>query len=519
MRCLALFLLSSFLGFCSFSQSNNLISTHPFFRDNLMFLYSKNSHFIPSILPVVESVYYSHYPLVEYVDLDSIRIKKPFFKRTFSKHLVELQKDDYHLSISPVGELNLGTDFLAADKQLLFQNTRGILVEGDLFRNFSFATSFYENQAVFSSYEKEFISSHGEFYTSNLGYTQQNGMIPGAARTKPFKENGYDYAFAIGNFIYRPSNKLSIIAGNNQQFIGNGYRSMLLSDNNYGTPYLRLDYKLNSKWSVNVIRSRYMNLIRKKIYTTVEGYYQPKGFSAHYISFQPNEHMAISFFEGSMWSMGDSLKTKALNPSYFIPIPFVASLFNSKKSYSIFGLNANFNFFKKYLVYGQFVVGQFKNQFALQLGARAYNFLGLTNIMLQVEWNKSSNTMYIAQNPRLSYTNYNLPVAHISGTGFSEFLCRLNWSWKKLYIDLRSSNFILSKYNQASLLPVLNSTLPKNGLVFNQQMEVGLKFNKKLNLSVFSSVLWRREMMEITNSNLVFHLGIRTGLFNQPNDY
>ena len=50
-------------------------------------------------------------------------------------------------------------------------------------------------------------------------------------------------------------------------------------------------------------------------------------------------------------------------------------------------------------------------------------------------------------------------------------------------------------------------------------MEVGLKFNKKLNLSVFSSVLWRREMMEITNSNLAFHLGIRTGLLNQPNDY
>lgn len=519
MRGIVFILLSSFLGFSSFTQNNNLISTHPFFRDNLMFLYSNNSHAIPSMLPALESVYYSEHPYVEFVVIDSFIRKKPLFKRTFSKHLVDIKKDDYHLSISPVGELSIGNDVFDAGNQLLFQNTRGLYVEGDLFRNFSFSTSFYENQAVFSSYEKEFISTHGEFYTSNLGYTQQNGMVPGAARTKPFKANGFDYAFAIGNFVYRPTNNFSIIAGNNQQFIGNGYRSMLLSDNNYGTPYLRLDYNLNSKWSFNMIRSRNMNLIRKKAYTTVEAYYQPKGFSAHYISFKPNENMAFSFFEGSMWAMGDSLKTQAVNPSYFIPIPLMAALFNNGKTYSIFGLNANFNFFKKYLLYGQLVAGQLKNQFAVQVGARAYNFFGLTNIMLQLEWNKASKSMYIAENARLSYSNYNLPVAHISGTGFNEFLCRINWSFKKFYIDLRSNNFILSNYTKTSLLPVMNSALPQNGMVFNQNVEVGLKFNKKLNLSVFSSLLWRKEILENTNANLIFHFGMRTGLLSQPNDY
>ena len=65
----------------------------------------------------------------------------------------------------------------------------------------------------------------------------------------------------------------------------------------------------------------------------------------------------------------------------------------------------------------------------------------------------------------------------------------------------------------------MNSALPQNGMVFNQNVEVGMKFNKKLNLSVFSSLLWRKEILENTNVNLIFHLGIRTGLLSQPNDY
>jgi hypothetical protein len=260
----------------------------------------------------------------------------------------------------------VGRDLMDTTKANLFQNTRGVLVEGDLFKNFSFSTSFFENQARFSEYESQFVANHGEMYTYWYGYKQQNGVVPGAARTKPFKTNAFDYAYAIGSFIYKPIKQLSIIAGNNQQFIGSGYRSMLLSDNSCGSPYLRLDYKLNSKWTFNYLRARHMNLVRKKTYNTVEGYYQPKGFSANYISYQLSKHGVISFFEGSTWSMGDSLTTKSLNPLYFIPLLGMSALV-SKNTYSIYGLNYSQIILSKFRIYAQFALGSGgKNQMAVQ---------------------------------------------------------------------------------------------------------------------------------------------------------
>lgn len=506
------------LTFVLFGQ-NNLLPTNPFFRDKLTFDYSQNGYYVPCLFPALENDYQPKYPMVIEVYIDSAQLKKPFFKRDFNKHLVEIKGKDYNLKVSPVGELNLGNDLKDSSNAFLFQNTRGILVEGDITRNFSFSTSFYESQARFSSFENHFIANNGEFYTTSNGYIQQNGIVPGAARTKPFKGNGYDYAFASGNFVYRPWKQLTIIAGNNQQFIGTGYRSMLLADNNVGTPYMRLDFRLNRNWSFHYLRSRYMNLVRKKKYTTVEGYYQPKGYSANFITYQPFNKLSISFFEGSIWNMGDSLTTRGLNPSFFIPLPGISALFSSQKTYSIYGLNANLNFFKTYFLYGQVAFGRRKNQFAYQIGGKAISCFGIKKLMIQLEFNGAINDMYTSLQSRLDYSNYNLPIAHIKATNFNELLFRTNWAYKKFYIDFKSSNFILTKYNEDALQPIQLLPTLRNGVVLNQKLETGLRINQTLNFSVFSSILWRKEMLDVVQTNFLFQVGFRTGLMSQTNDY
>jgi hypothetical protein len=262
-----------------------------------------------------------------------------------------------------------------------------------------------------------------------------------------------------------------------------------------------------------------MNLVRKKTYNTVEGYYQPKGFSANYISYQLSKHGVISFFEGSTWSMGDSLTTKSLNPLYFIPLPGMSALV-SKNTYSIYGLNYSQILFSKFRIYAQFAVGGGgNNQFAAQVGTRYYNLGKMKNSMLQVEFNLASKNMYTDSYARLNYSNYNLPIAHIKGTGFKELLVRFNTEIQRYYIDLKSSSYFLNDFISKALLPVRLTSNEKNGFVLNNQFEVGFRFNSKLNVNIFGSMIWRTEKLEITKSNLIFQAGIRTGLMSNYNDY
>jgi hypothetical protein len=473
-----------------------------------------NSYVGGGFLPCTESEYNLPFEI-----RDSTVLYNDLAVGLLRKHMVELEGKDYFLTISALGHLSIGRDLLDTSNLNLFQNTRGVLVEGDLFKNFSFSTSFFENQARFSVFESQFVADHGEMYTYWYGYQQQNGVVPGAARTKPFKVNAFDYAYAIGSLIYKPIKQLSIIAGNNQQFIGSGYRSMLLSDNSCGSPYLRLDYKLNSKWTLNYLRARHMNLVRKKTYNTVEAYYQPKGFSANYISYQLTKESSISFFEGSTWSMGDSLSTKSLNPLFFLPIPGMSSLI-SKNTYSIYGLNYSQVFYSKFRMYAQFAVGSGgKNQYAAQIGCRMYNPGKMKNFMFQVEYNFASKNMYSDANARLNFSNYNLPLAHIKGTGFNEILLRLNTEIQRYYIDFKSSTYFLNDYNSRALLPVRLTSLVSAGVVLNNQLELGFRFNSKLNVNFFGNVIYRTEMLDITKTNLIFQAGIRTGLMSHYNDY
>jgi len=493
---------------------NNLQPVNSYYQDQL---YQSNriaTYSGSNFLPVAESEYD-----IIHIIRDSSILYNEIAVGFLRKHMVELKGKDYHLAISALGNFSLGRDVFDTVNPKLFQNTRGILVEGDLFKNFSFSTSFFENQARFSSFESQFVKNNGEFYTYWNGYVQQNGVISGGARTKPFKTDAFDYAYAVGNFIYKPIKNLSIIAGNNQQFIGAGYRSMLLSNSSCGTPYIRLDYKLNSKWSFNYLRARYMNLVRKRNYTTVEGYYQPKGFSANYITYQPNKKLSLSFFEGSTWSMGDSLSTKAVNPLFFTPVPGISLLEKSNQTYSIYGLNVSYILGENYRFYGQMAFGRGNQQYAAQIGVRAYDLMKLKNSLIQIEFNMASKNMYTSSNARLNYSNYNLPIAHIRGTGFKELLIRFNWEYKRYYMDLKSSNYFLSEYNSDALLPVRLANQLQSGIILNEQLEVGFRFNPKLNVNIFGSLLWRNEMFDTTKSNLVFQVGIRTGLMSQQNDY
>jgi hypothetical protein len=86
-------------------------------------------------------------------------------------------------------------------------------------------------------------------------------------------------------------------------------------------------------------------------------------------------------------------------------------------------------------------------------------------------------------------------------------------------MDVKSSSYLLTDYSSQALLPVRLTTNNKSGIVLNNQLEAGIRFNSKLNVNIFGSMIWRTEMLDVTKSNLIFQAGIRTGLMSHYNDY
>ncbi len=503
-------------AFCNAQQ--NTIPLHSFYKDQLFANKLSSPYNEGSFLPANES----DYDLISAIN-DSSKQYYTFTHILFKKHLVEIRARDAYITISPTFNLSFARDVADTSSGKLSQNTRGIHVEGDLFKNFSFSTSFYENQAFVSNYEYDYYHSNGERYLNlNGDYSVQNAVIPGAGRTKEFKDRGLDYAYAIGYFSYTPLKQLRISAGNNAQFIGDGYRSILLSDNSYSAPYLRLDWKIHRKFRFTYFRSRHLNLLRKPVSSSVENYYDPKGFSVNYFTFKPTEHLNLSLFEGAMWNKADSLNTILVHPMFYNPVPLISTLTlnGTGEAVCLLGLNIGWQPGKKHRVYAQAAINDLDvEKTGFQLGYRTYSFFNQPDAMLQLEYNFVPNGMYESTNRRLNYSHYNLPLAHVKGSGFQEFVLRANYEYKRMYADLTALLFLLDHHRRNAHLPLYETFDAVSGTTYFQDTELGYRFNRKMNLSLFIAHTYRSKDPFGGWSTNIFRAGVKTAIVNHYKDF
>jgi hypothetical protein len=500
----------------TYSQQNTMLM-QSFYKDQLF--NTKNSHYNAGsgFFPVLESDAHTDLWLRD----SSVQYYNGG-ERIFKQHLFETRGENYQLSISPIVDFSLGKDFADTAKRQLFQNTRGIFIEGDLMKNFSFCTSIYENQSRFTHYESGFYQSIGELYPNQATgiYTTQNAVIPGSARSKPFKEDAFDYAFAVGNIVYRPWQQLAICAGNTSHFIGDGYRSVLLSDNALPAPFIQLDYKMNKRWEFNYLRMRTMNFMRKAVFNTVEAYYETKGTSINYLTFHATNKLAISLFESVVWYRGDSITASPINPLYFNPIPIVNGfIVKDSKASQLLGLNVSLVASENQRFYGQFVVSNFSlSHFAAQAGYR--NYLGKKCFsMVQLEYNYATKDMYVASNIRLNYTHGNVAMAHPKGNSFHEIILRYSYDKKRWYTDLRTNIYLLKDYRSTALLSVEKEQLAIDGAIIFHHVECGYRVNRKMNLCFFVSGDFRYGSAANPSMTSALNIGLRTAINNRYSDF
>ncbi len=448
--------------------------------------------------------------------------KSWFARKLLKEHLLIFEGKDFWCSVDPVIDLEIGNERSNGVESIRFWNTRGIRVQAKFFKNFGFETSIYENQASLLSFQEEYVLAHGEFIVSNGKYNQSNAIIPSYARTKPFGDDGFDFAFAKGYFSYQPINWLNIEAGNGNHFIGHGYRSILLSDFTVNYPYLKPDLLLfNGRLQYSLIYASQQNQYRLPFHLTPEANYEKKLSVSHYIEFSINRNFQIGIFENNIWVTTDSLGTTPFNAALLNPL-IGNSLFTDNKNYNaIGGVNASLKL-NTTLLYGQLLFDQ-NTISGGQIGMRLFD-LFIPQLNAQIEYNRIANQAYLNINKRANYNHANLPLAHPYGNNFQELVGILDYQYKRWYLintSIYSERFVATdNLNGTLLLPIQEKTSYIANNVWYNKLEVGYRFNKKNNFSLNIGYINRISTVKNNPTSTNFaYFGIKTDLHQKTLDW
>lgn len=440
----------------------------------------------------------------------------------YQRELIEVKDKKTKLWITPLFDISYGLE-LEDTNQKRYQNTRGARLEGLLGKHIFFTTSFYENQALLPSYVRDYIQQRGEAYlnSADSSYVISNAVVPGAARTKPFKETGFDYGYATGMMSLFATSKLTVHWGNMPLFVGSGHRSMLWSDNSVGAMNLRVRYQFNKKWDLQMVRARGLNLLRRQEASNGEAYYEPKSLSFTTLYFQPVESFSIGIFEGGVWNRGDSISQRPIQALYFVPLPGSATAQQSidkTSALAVLGLDFKWNVFNQ-VIYGQFAASNGKQLgLAYQLGVRLYPTEN-PFFQIQLEYNHADATTYSSNTSRVNYSNYNLPIAHPMAAGFDELIIRFTGEKKHFFTTIQANIYFNQNANWSQLLPANTNTFYSNNQVLNVVLEAGYRFNRTYGFELFGAFRYRYSDRVGFDTRTWISAGLRMNLTNHYFDF
>lgn len=334
----------------------------------------------------------------------------------FEKNLVDIKKEEFQIRIDPL--LNFQKGKQTADTNIsAYSNTRGFIGSVQ-FKNVYIETMLSENQSIFPDY----------LYT----FSKNTQVVPGQGRWKLFKKNGFDYAFSAGLVSVKVNEHIYLTAGTGKQKIGNGYRSMILSDNAFVYPY----FKIEQQWWKG--RLQYIcnyamlnNLIPASIKTppNTERLFQKKPFVYQYLNVGITKHLRVGLFQGIIGESADTKNVWRGDGIIFSPVIFSQEVYYGlgSKNNVLLGLDIQQQF-KTSMIYGQFVLDDNKKNilsndysYAYQLG---FKWLSKINdewrIFLLAEMNGMSKYTYtspvfdVYSNSSYSHFNQNLAFTPIN---------------------------------------------------------------------------------------------------------
>ena len=338
--------------------------------------------------------------------------RKPWGKTFYQTPgtLYEAHVKDFDLAINPV--LYFQGSKEKDNDETLFLNTRGVRVRGRIANKIGFDSYITDNQERDPLYVQEWVNKYK--------------AVPGKGYYKSFKTTGYDYFDATGYFTFGVTKYIDVQFGYDKNFIGNGYRSLFLSDFSNNVLFLKLNTRI---WKFN-----YQNLFMELNATEPRGadrLLKKKYAAMHHLDVDIGKSLNIGLFEGIIFGRPDHFEFGYLNP-----IIFYRSIEQQNGSFdnALVGLDVKANVAHALQFYGQLLVDEFVlsevkenngswvNKWGVQLGVKYIDAFGIKNLDLQVESNHVRPFTYSHVDSVANYTHYNQPLAHPLGASFQEFI-------------------------------------------------------------------------------------------------
>ncbi|PCH51848.1 MAG: gliding motility protein RemB, partial [Flavobacteriaceae bacterium] len=489
---------------------------------------------------------YVYSEVEKYIDLDAKKNKliKPkstwFGKKLLNEHMAFVKGKDYWFTLDPGIDLQVGNDNKGTKT---YNNTRSIHINGAIGKNLSFSTSFYESQGQFANY----VNRYAESIRPDGG---NPAIIPGRGIAKDFNGNAYDYPVAEAYLSYSPTKHFNFQFGRGKNFIGDGYRSLFLSDVASPYPFFKMTTTFWKFKYTNFIM--WMQDVRPEL--TVDGAYKQKFMAMHYLDWNVTNKLNLGFFETVIW---DDTNNRGLDVNYLNPLIFYNSIefsTGSRAGNTLLGVSLKYKF-NRITLYSQLLLDDFKvsemvknngwwgNKNGIQIGAKYYNAFNIKNLFLQAEYNRVRPYTYSHDELNYNFGHNNQPLAHLWGANFREFIGIANYSIGRLYANAKivvgkkgfdfndgtdtfsyGGNVFADNDNRVT---DYGNSIPQGNKanIFIGDFQTGYLVNPATNLKLFVNFTYRNfdinqptEAFETSNSTWV-SIGLKTNLFNWYFDF
>lgn len=359
----------------------------------------------------------------EWSDNDSYLSKKPFIGMYKAKSdLFHVNTEDFDLHVNPVLYFSVGNEKDGDARP--FINTRGAEIRGMINRKVGFYTFVGENQAIFPSYVRE------RMVGTNMEGTN---VVPGEGFWKKYGDYGVDFFTARGYISFNATKNINLQFGHDKFNIGNGYRSLILSDVGHSYLFMKVNTKVWKLNYTNIFAEMYGDAFGTSGGSIAERF-PKKYFAFHHLSLNLAKNFNLGIFESIMFGGDPATGTSSFEIGYLNPIIFYRALEQQGGSpdNAILGADFKWNLFKRFSFYGQWILDEFKldhikakdgwwaNKYAGQIGMKYIDVLGIPNLDIQLEHNFARPFIYSHENLINNYAHYRQPLAHPLGANFKE---------------------------------------------------------------------------------------------------
>ena len=529
------FVLLVFAGIAQEQTPNQVIPySYQFYQKLNRSVYDQNSKFHSSIKGFYsdDTTLVTRYNELMNMGVDSLNRRSWVRRKLTQEHLFEWKGDDYNVYADFLPDLMIGRD--VTDKKNTWLNTRGFQFGGNVGKEFSFYTSGYENQGVFSNYYTSFID--------------KNLVVPGQAGGDKLDRTTKDYAYVTALISYTPNKHLNFALGYDKNFIGDGYRSMLLSDNTAPYSFLRMRASLGSV-QYQTIFAYMLDPGAEKLTTDRRLGDRGKWTAMHYIDWNATKRFSIGFFQAVTWADAQVEGKRGFDFNYVHPFIFLRSVegANSTSPDKMrLGFNLKYEALEKTTIYGQFMFDEFTakeifagngywaNKWALQIGFKGSDLFKVNSLNYLAEFNTARPYTYSHFDRLSNYSSMNQALAHPLGANFREVLGQMNYTYKRFDF---SGELMYARYGTdpeglnygGDIFKPYDTRVSEYGNSIGQgigtnlyyaEAKVAYVLNPKYNLRLELGGVFRKESSMISQTKTgLFTIGLRSTFRNLYSDF